>query len=151
MIKHRNKILNGIENNIEIDLLKCFEYEITKSVNEQNICPFCNIHKKLYKLPPYLIIYINWENENSNCNFKFTEKINLDKYSISKNDTNYELYALIIKFKNQYNAYVKNFIAKEWYYYYDKTTFEQKNFFINELYQNKMTHLLFYKNATNDY
>lgn len=137
--------LSTLANNGCIDINKCFEQIVNQQINENKICQFCNVYKTLYKSPPYLIIYINWENVNSECKVIFPEKLNLFI------NTNYELYATVILFGKSYNAYVKNFIDFKWYYYLYGNFYEQQVFNIDLICQFKMPHLLFYKSIGNDY
>ena len=65
-------------------------------------------------------------------------------------NTNYELYGVVIRLGDNYNIYIKNIIDKKWYYYFNGIGAEQSEFRIDCIWQNKMSHLLFYKAIRDD-
>ena len=151
IIEFKMSELSKLQTDGSIDINKCFE-QIPKQQYGEKICQFCNIYKKLYKASPYLIIYVNWENDFSKTKLIFPENLNLNKYFINKDiNTNYELYGVVIRFGDDYNVYIKNFIDKKWYYYFNGIGAEQNIFKIDCIWQNKMSHLLFYKSNTDDF
>ena len=151
IIEFKMSELSNLQTDGSIDINKCFE-QIPKQQYEEKLCQFCNIYKKLYKASPYLIIYINWENDFSKTKLIFPENLYLNKYFIKKEiNTNYELYGVVIRFGDDYNVYIKNFIDKKWYYYFNGIGAEQNIFKIDCIWQNKMSHLLFYKLNRDDF
>ena len=89
IIEFKISELSNLQTDGSIDINKCFE-QIPKQQYGEKLCQFCNIYKKLYKASPYLIIYINWENDFSKTRLILPENLNLNKYFIKKEiNTNY--------------------------------------------------------------
>ena len=146
--------------NPDVDLYECFEYNCNFDLmtgDNQMYCNICNSTQdalygtKIYSTPNYLIINLNrGRGAVYECKVIFPEKLNLLNFVTFKNgNTVFELYAVIChlgpsSMSGHFVAYCKK--KKDdhykWYLFNDAIVSECKN---KEEYRNGMPYILFYK------
>ena len=139
--------------NPDINLYECFEFYQKANImtgENQIYCNMCNttcnvVHStKLYSAPNYIIINLNRGKDiKYECNVDFPEQLYLSKYlTFKKNNTNFELYAVISYINGDFVAYIKNDSDKNWYLYNNSDVTECSK---PHQYKEGMPYILFYQ------
>ena len=143
--------------NPDVNLYECFEYnkKIDLMTGENQM--YCNICNKLcdalystvlYSSPNYLIINLNrGKGAVYECNVDFPEELNIVNYLTFKQNTTFDLYAVIChlgpsSMSGHFVAYIRNQSNYKWYLYNDSIVTECSR---PSQYRDGMPYILFYK------
>ena len=133
---------NSNQKNI-ISIYECFEYNQKSELLNGDNKNYCNICKKfsdsiytsnIFISPNILIIILSWENVDvNNIKLKFSEKIDITKYVLKKDESKiYSLYGVITNINKDFLkansiSFCKSPIDNKWYKYQDRTVNPTKN------------------------
>lgn len=151
-IINNNHDIENIENNMKIELNKCFKSWRINNMNSNNQ-EIKNIFR--IKTCPKVLILIFQRNDNDNIKLKFEEKFDITNYTnfnksffpeeIKNENIIYKLYGIITKVKNEnhYVAFCNNYDENIWYKYDDNKEIKQMNNF-KEIVDYEIPLILFY-------